>query len=166
MKNLYLKIGRRSVLLILTLSALLACQDIDHIFSDFSNRIEGSWEFDRVRFRKSWAIDGDDVTRDYRNLIFNFYDDGFLTLEYVDDSGNLKIDEGEWDTELDRDCYHDGDGENCDRTRFFYLTLYEPENGIFDRYNIWEITYLGTRKLKARQNTGNGVFKYKLEQRY
>ena len=163
MKNLYLKTGQRFAILILSISALSACQDIDHIFSSFSNRIEGAWEFDRVRFRESWAIDGDEVTRDYRNLVFNFYDDGFLTLEYADDFGNLKIDEGEWDTEVDQDC-HNNDG-NCDRTRFFYLTLYEPENGIFDRNNIWEITYLGTHKLKARQNTGDGVFRYKLEQR-
>ena len=164
MKNLYLKIGQPSTILLLFASCFFACQDIDHIFGSFSDRIEGTWEFDRVRFRESWAIDGDEVTSDYRNLVFNFYDDGFLTLEYVDDSGNLKIDEGEWDTEVDRNC--NDDGGNCDRNRFFYLTLYEPENGIFDRNNIWEITYLGTRKLKARQDTGDGVFRYKLEQRY
>lgn len=166
MKNRYLKIGIRPTLLILSIFVLPGCQDIDHIFSNFSNRIEGGWEFDRVIFRKSWAIDGDGVTGDYRNLVFNFYEDGFLTLEYVDDSGNVKIDEGEWDTELDKDCYNDGDGGNCERTRYFYLTLYEPENGIFDRNNIWEITYLGTNKLKARQQVGNGVFRYKLRQRY
>lgn len=162
MKNLYLKFGLRSAIFILVLSILSACQDIDHIFSNFSNRIEGGWEFDRVKFRESWAIDGDEITADYRNLVFNFYDDGFLTLEYVDDSGSLKVDEGEWDTEVERDC----GGENCESTRLFYITLYEPENGVFDRYNIWEITYLGTRKLKARQRVGDGVFRYKLEQRY
>ena len=164
MKIRYLKTVLRSAFFILVFSSLWACQDIDHIFSDFSNRIEGRWEFDRVIFRESWAIDGDQITGDYRNLIFNFYDDGFLTLEYPDESGNLAIDEGEWDTEVDRDCDHGGG--NCDRIRFFYITLYEPQNGIFDRYNIWEITYLGTRKLKARQNNGDGVFRYKLDQLY
>lgn len=166
MKNRYIKIGVRPVLIILTISICSACQDIDHIFSNFPNRIEGTWKFDRVKFREYWAIDGDEITGDYRNLLFNFYQDGSLTLEYADSQGNLKLDEGEWDTEVDRDCYYDDDGDNCERTRYFYITLYEPENGIFDRNNIWEITYLGSRKLKARQNAGGGIFKYKLEQSY
>lgn len=165
MKRLYKLQVKRPLLIFSLLIIVSSCQDIDHLLSNFPNQIEGSWEFDRVTFRKSWAIDGDEVTKEYRNLVFNFYEDGYLTLEYVDSQGNVKIEDGNWEAEIDKECYYDDDGGDCDRKRWFYISIYDAENGIFD-HHTWEITYLGTQKLKAKETVSDGVYKYKMIQRY
>lgn len=165
MKNLLTLNYTKLILILSLIIALSSCQDVDHILSDFPNKIEGTWDFDRVTFRKNWEIDGRIVTREYRDLVFNFYEDGYLTLEYVDSRGNVKVDEGSWEAEIEKDCYYDDDGSNCDRDRWFYITIYDAENGVFSNHT-WEITYLGTQKIKAKEIVSDGVYKYKLLQRY
>ncbi len=161
MKTLY-KNPLSSLLLLVVSLTTWSCEEVDFVLSNFPSKVEGSWTFERVKFRRSWAIDGNDITNEYRNMTFNFYSDGEMSLEYADNSGRINIDYGFWSVEKEYDC---NGATNCDEQRFLHIDINNAGNGLFD-YNTWEITHLGTEKMKAKEEFSFGTYKYKLRQIY
>ena len=82
-----------------------------------------------------------------------------MAIDYRDNSGRIASDLGYWEVEK-YDC-----GSDCDTERYLHFQLDDPQNGYFD-YNTWELTFIGSGKIKAREVLADGTYKYKLGQLY
>lgn len=116
----------RILLLIGFAITLTACSN-EALLERKEDRILGAWEFDRVTYKEDGRLFRDDVTRDFRGDIIEFYRD--YSAVYEDASLRVVFD-GFWELNLDR--FADGDEEDVE----FFLDM-----SFYDFVNQEEFSY-------------------------
>lgn len=141
--------------------SLSSCEDF-LVFTSFKNRLEGRWYFEKVTYHKEYSFKVENITSDFEDVYFEFERDREMTVEYLDDDGNLIQIDGQWDRQYETDCdSFDDDDSNCDDVSILQIALLQ--NGPLPVSNYtWKVNSLYSEKLVVEEKTINGKIKYRL----
>jgi hypothetical protein len=133
-----------------------ACS-LDYLIDRKEDKIIGTWEFDKVTYKKDNALFRKDITHQYRNDIIQFFPD--YSAVYDDYSLNAIFD-GWWSVIVDEDICCEGGEIHSDREFFLDAVFYDFLNGE-DFYLFGSIDRVNNRKmhLEAFDNHGKYIFK-------
>ena len=118
--------------------------------------IGDTWSFDDVCFNPKGATPSSDVTENWDQYRINFFQD--YTLDWVDTDAQDTL-PGFW--YVYEDYEWDAEDQQSELVQTLEITVYEP-GGNGERYIVWEDPYVGTKRIKARQKTGTGTYKFDL----
>jgi hypothetical protein len=123
--------------ILLFASMIFSCSE-EELLDRQSDKLIGSWKFEKARFTEKWELFGDDMMHRFHGDEITFYQEGIAN--YLDASAQ-KILEGEWVMDLD---------DTADETLYFLDLYFYDENGDLIIEYLGEIDRLSRKKLKYR----------------
>jgi hypothetical protein len=143
------------ILLITSLLLVSACTK-EGIVRRKENRLIGSWEFEKVFYKRDAALFRDNITHEYANDIVEFFPN--YTAIYDDFSLRTTFD-GEWNLIVDEDDVYDDSNSDLE---FFVDAVFFDFLNREDFYVFGSIDRLNRNKLNLESSDRFGKYTFKL----
>ncbi len=148
---------RTAVLLFVALTITLGSCTKEGIIRRKEDRLIGAWEFDKVFYKKDFALFRDNITHDFRHDIMEFFPD--YTAIY-DDYSLGAVFEGDWALIVDEDYR----GDDLDLEFFVQAYFYDFLN--MEEFEIFGgVERLNRNKLHLQAHDRRGTYTFKLRRR-
>ncbi len=145
-------------LLLYTLLVFIAssCSE-EYLLERKEDKLIGTWEFEKAFYQADNKLFRDDITRDYRDDIIEFYGD--YTAAYVDYSLNAVF-PGDWQIILDKDYYQTEDSSGLDLEFFIDAVFFDGLAGEdFEFFGSIDRLNKDVLKFEARDRRGTYTFR-------
>lgn len=146
---------KQSLLLCTCLLFAASCSK-EGIIRRKENKLIGSWEFEKVFYKKDGAIFRDNITSDFANDIIEFFPD--YTAIY-DDYSLHAIFDGEWSLIVDEDDVYDNSNSDLE---FFVDAVFFDFLNHQDFFVFGSIDKLNRNKLNLEGSDRFGKYTFKL----
>ncbi len=153
MMNTTLKTGL--ICLLITFS-LLSCRKDGGIFKPTDEKIQGTWVYEKVKFRKNFSLSRKDLTSEFKNKAVQFNGD-ILTL--TDVASNTAY-TGYW---LIDEVYTPAYNEtsSASRSEFLVGTFDEPTDSD-ERVWVWKELRVSNKRIRCVEEKDGGTYSYVL----
>ena len=122
------------------------------------DRIIGAWAFEKVTYKKEWALFADNITSEYSGDVIEFFGD--YTAIYEDRSLGEYFD-GDWEIIVDKDYVYTDDGGSSDTEFFVDAIFFDFVNG--EDFRIFgSIDRLNDNRLILEAFDAHGRYRFKL----
>lgn len=140
-----------SLLAVLLMVSMTACTK--YSFMPMDEKLVGKWQFENVTYRSSTWSRADNITHEYRNWEYEFKLNGDFIMRNLSSSQEFN---GRWNLSSIT-----AGVEEPETIYLIHISVLNGSSTDIDQY-VWEISSLGSRRLKASESWGNESWNYDL----